>query len=145
MTIFEKYQRVKNLNSNLRLVGMDAMIATREQFLELNRDQMTAGWNSDDSRIGRYQSDSYARFKRLAFPQSGGWVNLRYTGSFQDKMRLVVNAREWKVTSDDGKAAKLTEKYGRNVFGLAPQQLQEYRSEYFYPALMERINRQLNG
>lgn len=145
MTIFEKYKRVKELNANLTKIGADAMYRTRDEFLELNKGQMTAGYDSEQQRIGVYALDSYERMKRQMFPQSGGWVNLRLTGAFQDKMKLTVNTKEWKVTSDDGKAAKLTGKYGLSMFGLAPQQMKQYRSQYFWPELMWLVNRQING
>lgn len=145
MTIFEKYARVKALNKDLRLVGMDAMIASRDEFLNLNREQMTAGYDSEQQRIGVYALDSYERMKRQMFPQSGGWVNLRLTGAFQAGMRLTVSSTKWKVTSDDAKAKKLTAKYGTSMFGLAPQQMQQYRSQFFMPEFMKRVRRQVNG
>lgn len=145
MTIFKKYQRVKTLNKNLLKIGADAMYRTRDEFLELNKEQMTSGYDAEQQRIGLYRWDSYERMKRQMFPQSGGWVNLRLTGAFQAGMRLTVNAKTWKVTSDDGKAKKLTAKYGSGVFGLAPQQMQEYRERYFMPELRWLIHRQVNG
>lgn len=145
MTIFEKYQRVKELNRDLTKIGADAMYRTRDEFLSLNKEQMTAGYDSEQQRIGVYALTSYERMKRQMFPEAGGWVNLRLTGAFQDRMKLTVNSKEWKVTSDDGKAAKLTDKYGLRIFGLSPQQTQVYRSQYFWPEFMWLVNRQLNG
>lgn len=145
MTIFEKYERVKSLNKDLRIVGVDAMIASREDFLNMNREQMTEGYDSNGQRIGVYKVDSYERMKREMFPQSGGWVNLKLTGAFQAGMRLTVSTTKWRVTSEDGKAKKLTAKYGTAMFGLAPQQMQQYREQYFMPEFMQRVRRQING
>lgn len=145
MTIQEKYQRAKALNKDLRQLGADAMYRTRDEFLELNKEQMTAGYDSEGQRIGVYAFDSYERMKRQMFPESGGWVNLKLTGAFQAGMRLTVNSSTWKVTSDDSKAKKLTGKYGLRVFGLSPQQTQVYREQYFMPELRWLANRQLNG
>lgn len=147
MTIFEKYERAKNLNKNLRKIASDAMYRTRDEFLELNKEQMTAGYDSEQQRIGVYAWDSYERMKQKMFPQSGGWVNLRLTGAFQAGMKLTVNSATWKVTSDDGKASKLTssDRYGRRVFGLAPNQMKDYRALYFMPELRWQVNRELNG
>ena len=145
MTIFEKYQRAKAVNKNLQKLGSDAMQRTKDEFLDLNREQMTSGYDSEQQRIGVYAWDGYERMKQKMFPQSGGWVNLRLTGAFQAGMKLTVSSSTWKVTSNDSKASKLTAKYGTSVFGLAPQQMQQYRAQHFMPELRWLINRELNG
>lgn len=145
MTIFEKYKRAKDLQKNLTKLGADAMYRTRDEFLELNKVQMTSGYDSDDARIGTYAWDSYEQYKRRLFPESGGWVNLRLTGAFQDGMQLQVNTKEWKVFSRDTKAGDLVSRYGARIYGLSPTQMQDYRSLYFYPELLWMVNRVLNG
>lgn len=145
MTVFDLYKRVKDVQQNLSLIGMGAMISTKDQFLELNKEQMTEGVSSKGVSIGKYQSKSYERFKAKAYPQSGGRVNLRYTGAFQEAMDMSFNTKKYRIFSRDGKEAKLTKKYGVEVFGLAPDQMIEYRREYFWPEFMKRIIRQIHG
>lgn len=143
MTIFEKYNQVKEINKDIRKVGMDAMERTKDYFLDANREQMTSGYDSEEKRIGVYRSDSYERLKAQMFPQSSGWVNLRYKGSFQDAMKLTVNTKIWKITSTDSKAKQLTSKYGLDIFGLSKLRMDEYRRLHFYPEFMFLIRRYL--
>lgn len=148
MTIFEKYERAKNLNKNLRKIASDAVYKTRDEFLDLNKQQMTAGYDSEQQRIGVYAWDSYERMKQKMFPQSGGWMNFRLTGSFQEGMVLEVDSVKWKVFSRDGKEAKLlgiAGNNGRRIYGLAPNQMKDYRALYFMPELRWQANRELNG
>lgn len=95
------------------------VVVKNQNFLvNLNREQLLNGINAKGGSLGRYQSKSYAKFKRTLNPK--GVVDLKLTGRFQSAM-FVKNSR-WPllIDSHDVKTPKLVAKY-KNIFGVTPQ------------------------
>ena len=144
MTINEKYLRFKGLQKDLDIVGMDAMRDTQDDFLRLNKEQMLQGQDNEGNRIGEYEFGWYADFKSKLNPAAGGTVDLKVSGNFHDGMFMNITAKNYLVDSRDGKTMVLLSWYPK-AFGLSPDSKATYRSEYFFPAMMVRVRRQVNG
>ena len=111
---------------DLRDVAATSMRKTSVKYLDRNRLQMLEG-KGRTKPIGKYRSKEYAQFKASQNPMAGlGNVDLRLTGSFQDKMTFDITGDEIDVSSSDGKLEDLTKKYGEQIFGLNPGTKDEY-------------------
>lgn len=145
MTIEQKYKNFLLLKLDLNKLGSSALDETRDYYLDLNREQMSAGYSRYDERIGVYASPAYERLKASMNPIAGGWVDLKLTGFFQNMMYLkLVSDKKFEVGSQDSKSDELTSKYGDSIFYLSPVRLEEYRTKFF-PALMPKIKTLVNG
>jgi len=127
---------IENL-SRLDLTTLSASCVnnTAEDYVVLNRAQMMEG-KGEGKNIGRYRSTAYAQFKFGLSSLAGmGNVDLRLTGSFQDKMRLTVAGDEYTVDSSDSKTSKLesADWYGGNIFGLNVKRKSEYIEQALEP------------
>lgn len=142
MTIKKKYDNYKKLN--LQRLGLLALDYTKKQYLDAQRDQMMHGEDNKGGNIGKYQSDAYASMKNRMNPLADGYVDLKLTGSFQNKLDLVTKSNgKFEVYSQDGKNAILAEKYGINIFLLNDRYLANYRLS-FMPKFLEIIKNETN-
>ena len=145
MTIEQKYKNFRLLQLDLMKLGSESLNETRDYYLDLNRQQMNAGYGRYDERIGVYASPAYERLKTSMNPNAGGWVDLKLTGFFQNMMYLkLVGDKKFEVGRQDSKAEELTSKYGESIFYLSPTRLEQYR-EKFFPVLNAKIKTLVNG
>lgn len=114
--------RVSKLKEHNERILLLAIKDTKEEMLDLNRDQLLAGKTAENKRVGKYRSASYAKYKKTLNPN--GVVDLKLTGRFHgsffikaDKFPLIFGAR-------DSKTNDLVEKYGETIFGLTKASLQ---------------------
>lgn len=147
MYLLEKFDRLKRLKAELLNLGVDALKETEKEFLDLNRDELRKGKNVQGGQIGEYASKYYANLKYRMNPSAHGKVDLYYTGSFTDLMKIEVNGSRFVVDSDDGKNSILQKKYGSAVsfFGLGGDAMQVYRRQHFFPALMPKVHTLIDG
>lgn len=142
MTIKQKYDNYKKLN--LQRLGTEVLRDTKQDYLNEQRDQMMHGEDSQGGNIGEYSSQSYANLKFKMNTLAGGKVDLKYTGSFQDKLDLVTRSNStFEVLSRDKKNGILVENYGQKIFLLNDRYLQSYRI-LFMPKLVERVKQETN-
>ena len=102
---------------NLVDITGDAMVRNDERIVELNKEQMNEGVTSHNVPI----TPKYTPFtimKKIEKGQRFDVVTLRDTGSFQDKMKLIMGGDKFAITSTDEKTRKLEIKYG-DIFGLS--------------------------
>jgi len=100
--------------------------ANEKPLVQINREQMQSGINAEGQTIGAYRSASYAKFKKAMGSKSPYRVpDLLLTGSFQDKMTLETDDRDYFITSTDSKTGDLMEKYKENgnIFGITPKNI----------------------
>lgn len=116
---------------------------TKEQYKELQRDQMLSG-EGKNGKIGKYQSKSYASKKEQINPKPGfGNVDLKLTGSFQNEIFVDVRTNSVVVDSADAKSGKLIEKYGDNIFGLNVVNQSNYSINEMGPVAVKKIKEQI--
>lgn len=148
MTIAEKLARLKGLKRDLYDYAKAAIQFTHEDLLDLNKSQMKKGEKSNGESIGRYSWQWYANVKFKMNTEAGGNIDLEYTGKFKRAMSLrFLNDKTYLIFSKDSKEAEL-KKFGwwdDDIYGLNQSNLQIYRGEFFYPALMQRVRKQVNG
>ena len=72
-------------------------------------------------------------------------VTLRDGGDFHDSFTVEVRGQSLWLKSDDEKAGDLTDRYGREIFGLTDDNLQELRTFYIKPSLLNYIKENLNN
>lgn len=117
---------------------------TRDDFVDEQQHQITAGERSDDKPIFNVQTGSdeyspgYAKKKGKKKP-----IDLHLTGDFQGDIFIDVREKEVIVDSADIKSGDLQKKYGGEVFGLNTPHKQSYIDKT-KPVFIARIETQLN-
>lgn len=110
-----------------------SLIEGSEQYVRLQQDQLMHGLTSQETKIGKYKNESYARRKNEMNSLPGyGQVDLKYTGAFQESIFVQVEGDTSFVYSADGKTTKLVENYGERIFGLGPS-----RQDKFNPIVQQ--------
>ncbi len=105
------------------------------EILALNRDQM---WEegivdvNNPSSILQYAPSTAKQKKKRARFKRTDHITLKWTGSFHDKMKLVIKATEFWITSKDPKWSKFSSgEWGQgrfeNALGLAEKSIVELR------------------
>ena len=146
MTIIQKLENFKALKRDLRVIAMDSLVDTQDEYLDMQRDQMTRGINSDGGEIGFYQSKAYQFMKERMNPLAGGTVDLKLTGDFQAELTLRrMSNKEYSIYSQDVKAPMLKKKYGENIYFLSQAWMEQYRANSFKPNFMDKVNMVLSG
>lgn len=74
-----------------------------------------------------------------------GWgkPDLKNTGDFYKAMHVTVTKDEFEVDSTDEKSGDLKKKYGDKIFGLSEQHIQQFNTEFFNDALIQKIKKKL--
>jgi hypothetical protein len=142
MTIKQKYDNYRKLN--LQRLGLLALDYTKQKYLDNQREQMLHGEDNQGANIGEYQSKAYAEMKNRMNALADGYVDLKLTGSFQDKLDIVKRGSDkFEVLSRDKKNGILVEKYGSKIFLLNDKYLQNYRLS-FMPKFVEILKNETN-
>lgn len=126
-SLFELRKRFENLN--IDQLAKEAIKETREQLIDIQKDQLLHGERKDGSKIGRYKNSSYAAKKFSNNPLAGsGNVDLKLTGEYHEELFVDVREQTLVIDSaaDPDKVASIIEKYG-DPLGLNEQSLDEYK------------------
>lgn len=115
-------ERIQSLDYD-KLV-LDAVQEKEKEVLALNTEQMYAGKDAENKAIRPPYSEAYARRKR-ARGQAADRVTLRDTGKFYGSLHLVYRNDEFEFVSDDAKAKYLHGRYGRDIYGLDENGIQQ--------------------
>jgi hypothetical protein len=146
MTIPQMLENCKALKRDLNVIAMDVLVDTSDEYLDLQREQMTKGMASDGGEIGFYQSKAYQFMKERMNPLAGGTVDLKLTGDFQAELTLRrLTDKKYLVYSQDSKAKSLVKKYGERIYFLNQALLDEYRANSFHPLFIDRCKMVLYG
>lgn len=141
--LLERAQQVKR---QLHDIGENAIIETKQDFIELNIDQLKHGEKADGSQIGRYKNKYYALYKYRKNVLAGeGNIDLIDQKNFIKGLDIVKNADHVEEFSRDDKFAMLTENYGENILGLQDKNITTYRRKSFLPSVRKRVTAIYNG
>jgi hypothetical protein len=142
MTIKEFNTRLKALS--LELEAKKVIEAKPNEYLDEQRDQLTAGFDSKGQRLESYKLYDYAIYKNKINALPGMWnPDLKLTGAFYNRMFISVNPTAVIANSTDDKSQMLTEKYGKLIWGLGNDALFEYRKNYFHNAFIKGLKQHL--
>lgn len=139
MTVRELYRKFASFDTQKE--GIRAIEVTKDDAVDFNRKQLYfSSIRSDGTYLQGYKSEFYAEYKNDKNPSPGfGAPDLYDTGSFQGKMFAIVNGGKLEFSSKDIKTGKLVEKYGKSIFGLTKQSLDEYAKVNVHNELVRRL------
>ena len=130
-----------DLQRKLKRLKVDEMINravldNKEEILDLNTAQLSKGKDSLDQLLERYASDGYAEFKKVVKGSQApkGIPDLKLEGDFYRGFTLIVEGKDYRITSSDFKTGALVEKYGQEIFALSEKSLQIIR-----PMILESL------
>jgi hypothetical protein len=95
----------------------------KEELADLNVSQMDKGLLSTGSKIVPDYSPGYAAFKGFSTP------NLKLEGDFHSGVFVERKGDRLLFDSKDSKTGKLEDKYTSDIFGIAPNNEQEWADE----------------
>lgn len=122
----EAYNKLKSLRDNLPSIAENSVNETKEDVVVIQKDQLRQGVSSTGGSFRKYQNKAYAIKKNKMNPIPGlGNPDLKYTGSFYDGIFVSVAGGRITIGSHDSKAQMLEANY-KNVFGLSPQEMEDF-------------------
>ena len=129
---------------DLAKVGMETVVAMKDEMVQLNREQLMEGRVKDGGKFQeRYKSPSYADWKHRRNPIPGRFVpDLYDTGAFQEAMKLrVIDKQNFEIYSTDSKAKMLMSRFAGVVpfFGLNADSRTELIAKGFEDELMSKV------
>lgn len=138
---------INNLNSVSRSDLFDwcdeYITLNTNKILDLVRNRMKQGKNTEGGLIGVYRSNNYALFKERLNPLAHGTVDLFLTGDLQKELTIKRDANLATIFSTNWKYDMLFEKYGGgSAFGLTQIQHDEIISEmllFCYEKIITKI------
>lgn len=110
-----------------------------QEITELNKSQLRSGKRKDNTSLGTYRP--FTIEERLKRGLQVSFVDLRFTGAFQDNMKLVIKGNTFDFTSTDKKTDMLADKYGDLIFGLTQENKERFMREHGKEALVEKIGK----
>lgn len=124
------------------------VLATNKEWqtkaLQLNREQLYSGVDSENRSLGVYSLKTILYKKRKNQPTDR--VTLRDTGDFYASLYLVQKEKSFEIDSKDSdqtKVNKLLDVYGENIFGVTEQNKVILR-ELATPILAQYLKQKLN-
>lgn len=112
-------------------------------IVDANTEQLMRGEDSEGNVIDPpYASKHYAELKLFLNP--AGVVDLNLTGAFHAKFRLVVS-KGWPayLYSTDKKAPELKEKYGKDIYGVQQESLDDIVDSSILPKVQAYYQREV--
>lgn len=107
--------------------------------IDLNQSQLLSGVDSKGNELKEYAVKGYAVFKNKLNPIPGfGIPDLKLTGAFQREMYLQFSSKGFpiEIFSRDEKTGKLVEQYGKDIFGVTKDNLENLR-DHLKPKISE--------
>lgn len=122
----EVYNKLKSLQDNLPAIAEQSVSDVKNDLSTSQKEQLLQGVSSTGGTFRKYRSASYAKLKNKMNPIPGlGNPDLKYTGSFYDGIFVTVANGIITIGSHDEKAQMLEANY-KNVFGLDPQDMEDF-------------------
>lgn len=128
--------------------GLDDMLIlaikdTDSELLDLLRLQLQHG-QKGDGMMPAYANENYAKRKqRMGSKAPFGITDLKLTGAFQDKLKIILTKKGARIRSTDKKSADLGRDYGYEIFQLNQDNQTIYARDILLPALQKRIKNEL--
>lgn len=136
-SIIDKLQEFQNEVDQLVL---NVVEENKELVLDMNtQDQLyEKGIDSTGNKVlPNYTAKTVEIKKFLGQPTNR--VTLRNEGDFHSSFYLKRAAKEIEISATDEKTEALVDKYGKEIFGLTSENLEELSNNYVKPALEEKI------
>lgn len=141
----DAYNRIKALRDSLPSIAQDSVIEVSNDLSSAQKEQLLQGVSSAGGTFRKYRSASYARLKNAMNPLPGlGNPDLKYTGSFYQGIYVNVSGGKITIGSHDDKAQMLEANY-KNVFGLDPQDMEDFLYGKLRPVYRKNIIDFLNN
>jgi len=117
------------------------IVKSEENLLvDANTEQLLRGEDSLGEIISPpYASKFYAEFKLHLNP--AGVVDLKLTGAFHSKFKLITKGWPVRIRSTDKKAPELEEKYGEEIYGVQEETFGDINQSSIKPKVQEHFKR----
>ena len=130
----------ERVEANIILLAKDL----EHLILDMNREQLEGkGVSNDNKRITPKYRPLTIKIKREK-GQPTTHVTLSDTGDFLDSLFVVYGEKYFALGADDPKTKKLERKYGKDIFGLISENLQEI-IDLIKPELQEKLKRDVQN
>jgi len=115
VTLEEFVKRFNNVESFLNKWHEEAMIKHSNEIVDMNRKQMLQGINSEGEMMQQGYSPGYAKLRKKKGLQIG-FVDMKFTGKFQDSLKGVKNPKGLDLKSNvDYEKYLRDDKYGTAI------------------------------
>jgi len=115
----------------LKGLQREAVRNTRELFEDIQRQQLRQGVTARGNEIAPPYMLTYYRYKRTlgTYHAHAPYVpDLYLTGAFHRGIRMKLTGNKYTFDSTDSKNTKLTKKYGKGIWGIAPFNMPRIRA-----------------
>lgn len=142
--MFKSLQKsVNTIVRNLNKVAKNAINENLSVMADMNREQLTFGYNTEGGAVGLYRSEAYARLKKSIGSRSPfGTVDLKLTGDFHSGIFASRRGDDLIFGSTDGKTADLVSRYGP-ILGLTKESQTDVTDNYIFPIITDWIGQQI--
>lgn len=124
MTVEQKIKQLQLAQNSQSVIVLDSIKQNEAEVIDLNIEQLENGKDGLGQNITPNYSPVTIEIKRLK-GQATNHVTLRDEGDFREGFFVVYGQDYFGLGSDDSKTEKLERKYGKDIFGLDSQSLQE--------------------
>jgi hypothetical protein len=136
-------QTFRSLANNAGKIAETSIEENTGDYVAAQKDQLLHGVNAAGGTFRKYRNAAYAKKKNLLNPLAGyNNPDLKLTGKFYDGIFAKVNNGILSVGSTDSKSQLLESEY-KNVFGLNPQEMEDFIYGRIKPSLIKNILSQL--
>jgi len=128
-TVTEIRDRFVKIGQSIGSLFVHAFKESEPVAIDANVEQMLSGKKADGSQIGEYAQMTINI--RKSMNKQTDFVDLYFTGEFQENIKFTeITAEYAELTSTDWKANKLTQVYGKDIFGLEKSNMKEYSIQW---------------
>lgn len=124
MSIEAKIKALKDFQSKVGEIVIELTKEYKAEIIDMNTAQLEKGKEATGLSITPDYTPFTVRIKRSK-GQPTDRVTLRDTGDFYKDFNIIFKPTHFLIFSDDEKEEKLERKYGKEIFGLADENLQD--------------------
>lgn len=141
-TIDKVIQGLTDFQKSVDSLVLDAAMENEALILDMNTDDQLyeKGINSKGEKINPPYTNYTVKIKK-ELGQPSNRVTLRNEGDFHKSFYLKKKAEELEIGATDPKTEEIVWKYGEEIFGLSPENLDELQEHYIKPVLEEVIKK----
>lgn len=130
-TVTQVRDRFVRVLQSLGSMFIHAFKESEPTAVDANVEQMLSGKRADGQQIGDYAEMTKAI--RSSMGKQIDFVDLHFTGEFHSAMKFTeITAEYAELTSTDWKVKKLTDAYGKEIFGLDKPNMDEYKTQWLH-------------
>lgn len=142
-TLLERIQAVK---MQLPSVIKEVMQSREKDLLDMNKENLMQGKDSEGKDMPRYRNAEYAHFKTSINPRNRGFWDLRVMGEYQNWIKVNIYGSNifFKNTLKNDKAAWLHNRLGTRHLGVTEEQILKFQIEN-KPEIRAKMLKIING